>query len=291
MLKSLSLPQRFPRVVRAEPRRWSADFSPQRRCRAKHFRAPVTIVAGGRFCGVNAAFPGLHSNAPHFAFDLFTLYCKVIRMNSNWAEENIQVIRTLMERAALYRRAMAPMMFLAGGFALAGAVGAEVGGLENLRTFILFWGVIALAVLIGSGLIVRKQAVKKDEPFWTVPARRVFRSFLPVILVGGVIGAAKVFDGLESPQELSGIGHSFAASWALLYGLGLHSAGAFVAKGIKRLGWCFIICGVLMSVDATALGGLLLKMSPNILMGIVFGGLHLVAGIYLHFTEQKDEAA
>lgn len=31
-------------------------------------------------------------------------------MNPNWAEENLQTIRTLMERSALYRRALAPIM-------------------------------------------------------------------------------------------------------------------------------------------------------------------------------------
>ncbi len=41
--------------IRAKPCGGSADFSPQRRCSAEIFRVPVTIVAGGRCCGVNAA--------------------------------------------------------------------------------------------------------------------------------------------------------------------------------------------------------------------------------------------
>src|SRR6266540_1083328 len=36
-------------------------------------------------------------------------------MESNWAAENLRVIRTLMERSAVYRRALAPLMLLAGG--------------------------------------------------------------------------------------------------------------------------------------------------------------------------------
>ena len=38
----------------AEPGRGSADFSPQRRCSAETFRTSVTMVASGRFYGVNA---------------------------------------------------------------------------------------------------------------------------------------------------------------------------------------------------------------------------------------------
>ena len=30
-------------------------------------------------------------------------------MESNWAEENLQTIRTLMERSAIYRRCLAPI--------------------------------------------------------------------------------------------------------------------------------------------------------------------------------------
>ena len=35
-------------------------------------------------------------------------------METKWAEENLQTIRTLMERSALYRRALAPIMLFAG---------------------------------------------------------------------------------------------------------------------------------------------------------------------------------
>ena len=33
-----------------------------------------------------------------------------VPMESNWAAEHLQVIRTLMERSAIYRRALAPIM-------------------------------------------------------------------------------------------------------------------------------------------------------------------------------------
>jgi hypothetical protein len=33
------------------------------------------------------------------------------------------------------------------------------------------------------------------------------------------------------------------------------------------------------------------KISPHLLMGGIFGGLHLAYGIYLYFTEPKTPAA
>jgi len=37
-----------------------------------------------------------------------------VNMQTNWAEENLQTIRTLMERSAVYRRALAPIVIYAG---------------------------------------------------------------------------------------------------------------------------------------------------------------------------------
>src|SRR5438132_963526 len=41
-------------------------------------------------------------------------------MDTNWAAEHLQVIRTLMERSAVYRRALAPVMILNGVLGTAG---------------------------------------------------------------------------------------------------------------------------------------------------------------------------
>ena len=43
-------------------------------------------------------------------------------METNWAAEHLQVIRTLMERSALYRRALAPVMLVSGVLGTGAAV-------------------------------------------------------------------------------------------------------------------------------------------------------------------------
>src|SRR5262249_16236529 len=68
------------------------------------------------------------------------LYYKVSAMESNWAAEHLQVIRTLMERSAIYRRGLAPIMIFHGGFWYGFLV---VGwGLEKRRArgFLWVWG-------------------------------------------------------------------------------------------------------------------------------------------------------
>ena len=49
-------------------------------------------------------------------------------MDSNWAEKNLEAIRTLMERSAVYRRALAPIMSFTG---VVGLLGAFAGWLPN----------------------------------------------------------------------------------------------------------------------------------------------------------------
>ena len=65
---------------------------------------------------------------------------KVNLMQTDWASENLKVIRTLMERSAVYRRALAPVMGLAGATGIAaGALGAALG-FRTSRPFAAYWG-------------------------------------------------------------------------------------------------------------------------------------------------------
>ena len=58
-------------------------------------------------------------------------------MSAQWAEENLNTIRTLMERASVYRRALAPVAITVGvlGIAAAGLVeGMEWPGENNFAS-------------------------------------------------------------------------------------------------------------------------------------------------------------
>src|SRR5207245_9204620 len=94
-------------------------------------------------------------------------------MESNWAAEHLQVIRTLMERSALYRRALAPIMTFNG---VLGTLAAAAGVLANVdapRTFLGYWMIVAVLAVSGSFLLVRRQALTDSETFWSPPTRRV----------------------------------------------------------------------------------------------------------------------
>src|SRR2546421_11946153 len=108
-------------------------------------------------------------------------------MESNWAAELLQFIRTLMERSAVYRRALAPVMILNGVLGTAGSITALALEIDTPRSFILYWVCVAILGLAGSFFLVRRQALKASEPFWSPPTRRITQAMLPALAAGGII--------------------------------------------------------------------------------------------------------
>jgi hypothetical protein len=211
-------------------------------------------------------------------------------MESNWAAEHLQVIRTLMERSALYRRALAPIMILNGALGLAAAVLGYGLRLDAPRPFILLWTGVAVAAITGSFLLVRRQALKDAEPFWSPPTRRVTQALLPPLVAGFIMTVGAFLHEFPIP----GLGSQsielwLPLSWVVLYGCALHAAGFFMPRGMKLFGWAFILGGCpLLAADLA--GAAHAPGSAYAIMGFFFGGLHLAYGAYLYFTEPRATA-
>lgn len=212
-------------------------------------------------------------------------------MESNWAAENLQVIRTLMERAAVYRRALAPMMLLTGGIGSLAGVGGWFFALDTPRVFIGYWLMVSLVAMSGAFLLLRRQAVKDGEPFWSPPTRRVIQALAPP-LAAGLIGAVVVLIHIGPSEQPIGnvLGMLWLPlAWIVLYGCAIHSAGFFMQRGIKLFGWAFIAGGC--GLFAAGIPDFLPRgLFAHGLMGLFFGGLHLAYGLYLYFTETKNAA-
>ena len=208
-------------------------------------------------------------------------------MDSNWAAEHLQVIRTLMERSALYRRALAPIMLYAGALGIAGGVLGVALHIDSAQAFVGFWAGVGVLALVGSFVLVRRQALKAAEPFWSPPTRRVAQGLLPPLLAGSVAGLL----ALCCPQWDFLTARDLPAFWILLYGCALSAAGFFMQRGIKLLGWLFILCGcVLMTLHCHAAASSSF-VEGHAVMGGVFGGVHLACGVYLCFTEPRGNEA
>src|SRR5947209_3015839 len=112
-------------------------------------------------------------------------------MESNWSAEHLQVIRTLMERSALYRRALAPIMIFNGVVGSAGGVLGWLLKIGSTQGFIGYWAGVGVLALAGSFVLVRRQALKESEPFWSPPTRRITQAMMPPLAAGLIIGRSE----------------------------------------------------------------------------------------------------
>jgi hypothetical protein len=204
-------------------------------------------------------------------------------MNPNWAEENLQTIRTLMERSAVYRRALAPIMLFAGVMGASAATAGLTLRLDSTQAFGALWLGAAILTIAGALVIVRRQALKDKEPFWSTPTRRVTQALVPPLLAGLCVGGLVL---IICPREVEPVA---ALLWVLFYGCALHAAGFFMPRGIRWFGWLFIIssCGLLFTLMLAQIN---FQINGHLLMGLFFGGLHLAYGTYLYLTEKGKTA-
>jgi hypothetical protein len=213
-------------------------------------------------------------------------------MESNWAADHLQVIRTLMERASVYRRALAPVMIYNGCLGLAAASAGVLLRIFSPRGFIFFWAGVAVLGLIGSLLLVRRQSLRDKEPFWSSPTRRVTLAMLPPVAAGFVLSVI-VLLGVEG--QLRSVGQPLAAlwlpsGWVVLYGCAFHAAGFFMPRGMRLFGWIFIAAGCALFWLASV-HDMPQPECGHIIMGAFFGLLHLAYGVYLRFTEPRGDDA
>jgi hypothetical protein len=204
-------------------------------------------------------------------------------MESNWAVEHLQVIRTLMERSAIYRRALAPVMLMIGILGLGAGVVGWFGGVDSAQAFGWFWLVVSLVGLGGALVMIRRQAWRAAEPFWSPPTRRVTQAIMPALFSGLAAGVLMMLltrpgDSLQAWWLLFG--------WMVLYGCGLHAAGFFMTRGMRLFGWLFIVMGCALALTLSGLDRVPPLRQAHWVMGGAFGGMHLTYGIYLYLTEK-----
>jgi hypothetical protein len=208
-------------------------------------------------------------------------------MNEAAAVEHLHTIRTLMERAAVYRRALAPMMLVAGGLGLAASAIGWLAPVESADGFLGLWLATASVALAAAFLQIRRQAIGAAEPFWTPPTRRVGLAALPPVFVGAV----STWLCLSLDYQGRPLTFLLPSVWLASHGLALHAAGFFMPRGIRWFGWGFVLAGTALGAASVMVphNGLPLR-SEHLVMGATFGLGHLAYGIYLRSTERKPAA-
>jgi hypothetical protein len=188
-----------------------------------------------------------------------------------------------MERSAIYRRALAPIVLSLG---VLGVTAAVMGWLLELTTpgrFVSYWAAVGLIGVSGAYALARQQALKAGESFWSAPTRRVTQALLPPLFVGFVATATTAWCG----AEVKWITWLLVPLWMVLYGCALHAAGFFMPRGMKLFGWGFILGGSMTGALLCFNGPSFPTAWAHLVMGLSFGGFHLGYGLYLYFTEKR----
>ena len=188
-----------------------------------------------------------------------------------------------MERTALYRRALAPIMIVAGIIGISAATGACFIDAGSNREFSVLWLAASVVASIAAFLLVRRQALKDREPVWSPPTRRVTQALLPAFLLGLLAGISCLALGNVLPP----LAWALPVVWTITYGFGLHAAGFFMERGIKIFGWIFVMGGALAALVLLVQPSWQTAETGHYVMGGFFGVLQLLYGIYLYFTEKR----
>ena len=193
------------------------------------------------------------------------------------AAENLEVIRSLMERATeratVYRAISGPTALLALVMGFGGVVKME--HLLNLHWHQIWYVVLGLVVIFNTVLIVRKSQREK-KPLFSPGLKAACRAIVPPLAVGFVGGQVLVEAKLY---------HYVPAVWMSCYGLALMSTGSFSPRSMWNLGAAFVVTGIFVALFPRT--GL--SLLDNRIMGVAFGGFHLIYGA-LVTVSKKDRS-
>jgi len=195
------------------------------------------------------------------------------------AEEHLRVIRTLMERATIYRAISAPTALVGGLLATVTAAASvylphfRSGMRATSRHFLLWWLAILLITIAVNTIFVWKAARRRHEPLVSPSMKLALHALLPAIFAACVITIPMcLFERNEYLVSLI---------WTGFYGLALLATSHFSPKSLVRLGWAFLLTAFGFFLVSYVFPDTMLLPRPDevraaLLMGATFGLYHLI---------------
>jgi hypothetical protein len=208
------------------------------------------------------------------------------------AEENLRVIRTLMERATMYRAISAPTALVAGLLSVLAAsaiflseANLTVGRPIRSRQFAVTWIIVLILSLAANTFFVWREARKTGRPFISPGMKLALRAIAPCLLIPAAFTGWFFTTGYLGGQELE-----LVVVWVAFYGLALLSTTLFAPRSLAVLGWAFLFTGLSVPALVNWIEGLPGDI-PNLAMGITFGLYHLIYAAATWPRKRASEAA
>jgi len=210
------------------------------------------------------------------------------------AFEHLRIIRTLMERAHIYRAVSAPAALVGGLLALStAAYGVKANvfsrGMQTVsndfrsREFLLAWLAVLVVSTVVNLLLLMRESGQKGQPLVTEGMRMALRAVVPPMLTGGILGTCLIW--FDEQLELA------ALVWILCYGLALQATVSFAPKSIIHLARAFLISGQALAILWFANGGLGMfqrsEAPASLFLGLTFGLFHIIYAVAVFFSKPK----
>jgi len=195
------------------------------------------------------------------------------------AEADLRVIRSLMERATVYRAISAPAALVAGFLSIFAAVAIYLNDETSInrpvqgRAFAAIWLIVLILAVAANAFFIWREAKKGGRPFISSGMKLSLRAIAPNLLIPTAVTLWFLVEGYKGATELE-----LVITWIVFYGLALLSTGLFAPRSLVCLGWAFLLTALALPALKNALGELPANL-PNIAMGVTFGLYHLIYAV------------
>ncbi|MCP5541332.1 MAG: hypothetical protein H7A52_14405 [Akkermansiaceae bacterium] len=200
--------------------------------------------------------------------------------NTDEVQDNLRVIRGLMERATIYRAVSSAPALLGGLLSLAVA-GYFLARPVSISTtaFLGAWLAVLAVTGLANTVLLRREAAARGAAFPSAQTRHGLAAMAPAMGCGFAIGLVFAWRWENLP--------ACVVAWGLGYGLGLLATSSFAPGSIRRLGAAFLLAG---GAGFAWLAFAAAPPSPAAacaFMGATFGGFHLVYGLLTRGTRAE----
>jgi hypothetical protein len=198
------------------------------------------------------------------------------------AEENLRVIRSLMERATVYRAISAPAALVAGLLSIL-AAGAIYRRPVHGRMFATIWLIVLVLAAVTNAFFIWREARKDGRSFISSGMKLALRAIAPNLLIPAAVTVWFFTTGYMGAAE-----QELVVVWIAFYGLALLSTGLFAPRSLVYLGCAFLLSAVALPAVRNVVGDLPATL-PNLAMGITFGLYHLIYAVCAWPRKRADE--
>ena len=205
------------------------------------------------------------------------------------AERDLHVIRSLMERATVYRAISAPAALVAGFLSIFGTVAIYLNNQASSNRPLQGWAFAAiwLAVLIltaaANAIFIWREAKKDGRPFISSGMKLSLSAIAPNLLVPAAVTSWFLISGYKGAAE-----QELVVVWIAFYGLALLSTALFAPRSLVCLGWAFLLSALALPALRNVIGDFPANL-PNLAMGITFGLYHLIYAVCAWPRKRADE--